>query len=84
MSTKNIALDDKVYHKLAQLKGSSESFSKAINRLIDRVVSVHTGDDILKRLHDGPDPLSEEDFKRMKSVIEQNRRTETWELHDLS
>jgi len=45
MSTKTIALDLHVYKKLAKLKSESESFSKIIDNLIDKVTTAHTGAD---------------------------------------
>ena len=37
MSSKTIAVDTRVYEKLSGVKREGESFSKAINRLIDQV-----------------------------------------------
>ncbi len=83
MSTKNIALNSKVYSKLAQFKEESESFSKAIDRLLSRMESDHTGADILKQLA-GLSPLSKRDSETMLRLVEHNRKSETWESHDLS
>ncbi len=83
MSTKNIALNSKVYSRLAQLKNESESFSKTIERLLARLESDHTGADILKQLT-GFSPLSELESDTMLKQVAQNRKSETWESHDLS
>ena len=82
MSTKTIAVDARVYDKLASVKREGESFSKAIDRLIDQVGAAHTGGDILRVLAELP-PLSNEDAAVMLSVVAENRRTETWDKHDL-
>ncbi len=83
MSTKNIALNSKVYSKLAQHKDESESFSKTIERLLSRLESDHTGADILQQLA-GFSPLSEGESDTMLKRVAQNRKSETWESHDLS
>ena len=84
MSTKNIALNDEVYRKLARFKDESESFSKAVDRLIDCVATAHTGSDISQRLQDAPAALLDEEYNRMKKVVESNRQLEDWSLHDMS
>ena len=83
MSTKTIALDSGVYEKLARLKGESQSFSKLIAHLVDRVVTAHTVADVLAQLDRLP-PLSETDAAAMTRVVRENRDTEAWPLHDLS
>jgi predicted CopG family antitoxin len=82
MSTKTIAVDARVYDKLASVKREGESFSKAIERLIDEVGAACTGRDILRLLAELP-PLPEEDAEVMLSVVADNRRSETWDEHDL-
>jgi len=82
MSTKNIALDSEVYRRLAHFKQESESFSRAVSRLLQQAELVHTGAEILARLRDLP-PLSSTDAEAMLESIEQGRRTERWDLHDL-
>ena len=82
MSTKTIAVDTRVYDKLASVKREGESFSKAIDRLIDEVGDASTGRDILRGLSAVP-PLSAEDAKRMLAVVAENRENEPWAEHDL-
>ena len=83
MSTKTIALDSGVYDRLADLKHRSESFSKVINRLIDRVVTAHTAADVLAHL-DAQPSLSDADADTMARLVRENRDTESWPSHDLS
>jgi predicted CopG family antitoxin len=82
MSTKNIALDSKVYAKLAQLKQESESFSKAINRIIKQAKETNTGRDILSRLSE-VSALGEDEAKSMLKLIDENRTDEDWRDYDL-
>ena len=82
MSTKTIAVDAGVYKKLAGVKREGESFSKAIDRLIDQVGAAHTGRDILRGLA-RVEPLSYGDAEVMLSVVAENREDETWDDHDL-
>jgi predicted CopG family antitoxin len=82
MSTKTIAVDTRVYEKLAGAKREGESFSKTIDRLIDQVGAAHTGRDILKWLS-GVTRLSYDDAAAMLSVVAENRENETWDEHDL-
>jgi len=84
MSTKTIAVDARVYRKLAGLKQESESFSRLLDRLAEKVARDHTGNDILRRLGHGPPTLTAAEAEAMGSVVEQNRRAEKWEVHDLS
>lgn len=82
MSTKTIAVDSRVYERLAQAKREGESFSKAIDRLLEDVGSAHTGREILRSLQQIP-PLPEKDAETMLAVIEENRAGEAWDRHDL-
>ena len=84
MSTKTIAVDLRVYQKLARIKGEGESFSKAIERLADRHLIAHTGADVTAALADAPAPLTSREAEAMLSVVEDARQTEKWRLHDLS
>lgn len=84
MSTKTIALDSKVYEKLAHIKNESESFSKLIDRLVEQKITSHTGAAILASLQKNSTSLTEEEAATMKTLVEQNRRNEKWERHDLS
>ena len=82
MSTKNIALDSRVYQKLARLKRESESFSKAIDRIITQAAKANTGREILTRLSE-ISPLGDEDGDKMQELIERARIEEEWPEHDL-
>ena len=82
MSTKNIALDSRVYARLARFRQESESFSKAIARLLDRVEDSHTGRDVLARLAEMPG-ITDDEADRMLEIVEEARRDEGWEPHDL-
>ena len=82
MSTKTIAVDTGVYEKLSGVKREGESFSRAIDRLIDQVGAAHTGRDILQGLSDVKQ-LSCDDAEVMLSVVAENRENETWDDHDL-
>ena len=82
MSSKTIAVDTRVYEKLAGVKREGESFSKAIDRLIEQGGSAHTGRDILQGLA-GVEQLSYDDAEAMLSVVAENRENETWDDHDL-
>lgn len=81
MATKNIALDFEVYQRLAKYKRESESFSKAVKRMLEMIDRHHTGRDILLTLDRIPD-LSAEDARTMREVVEENRR-ESWDSDDL-
>lgn len=47
MSTKTIAVDSRVYERLAAARREGESFSKAIDRLLQEAAAFHTGGAIL-------------------------------------
>jgi len=83
MSTKTVALDAKVYTKLALLKRESESFSRLIDRLIDATVTSRTVSAVLSSLDDLP-PLSEEDAQSMEKIVQSNREEEDWSVHAVS
>ncbi len=82
MSTRTIAVDSEVYDRLAGVKRKGESFSKAIDRLLDEVSAAHTGGDILRGLGELP-ALAEEDARTMLAVVAEDRRSEAWAAHDL-
>ncbi len=82
MSTKTIALDSRIYTRLAQHKRESESFSKAIDRILQHLEGDHTGRDILGRLQEMPS-LSAQDARALLKEIAESRRLELWEGHDL-
>jgi predicted CopG family antitoxin len=82
MSTKNIAVDSKVYDRLAAAKREGESFSKTIDRLLSQVEAAHTGADIIGGLGAFA-PLSNQEAEAFLAVIAENRSTETWDERDL-
>jgi predicted CopG family antitoxin len=82
MSTKTIAVNSRVYDRLAAEKREGESFSKALDRLLDAVESAHTGRDILKQL-DEMQALTQKDAEAMLAVVTENRECESWAEHDL-
>ena len=82
MSTKTIAVDSRVYERLASVKREGESFSKVIDRLITEVGTAHTGGHILLALTELP-ALSVEDSEAFMQVVDENRRDEVWERRDL-
>lgn len=82
MSTKKIALDSQVYSRLAAFKRESESFSKAVARLLDEVQDSHTGRDVRATLATMPG-LSPDEAEAMEKVVEDARRAERWKPHDL-
>jgi len=84
MSTKTIAVDREVYMRLAGIKGEGESFSRALDRLLDYHLKAHTGADILTRLKSAPAPLSDAEADAMEHVVRLARESEAWGLHDLS
>lgn len=82
MSTKTIAVESRVYERLARAKREGESFSKAIDRLLREVGTAHTGRQILRAIEQLP-PLAAADAAVMLGVVEENRASEAWERHDL-
>jgi predicted CopG family antitoxin len=82
MSIKTVALDSRVYDRLAAEKREGESFSKLIDRLLTEVGAAHTGGDILRGLEAMP-VLSEADADTMLKVIAEDRDDEEWVEHDL-
>jgi predicted CopG family antitoxin len=82
MSTKTIAVDSRVYKRLAEARREGESFSKAIDRLLREAAAVHTGGDILGKLAQ-IDPLSAEEAEALLAVVAENRADEEWDDRDL-
>lgn len=82
MSTKTIAVDKRVYDRLATAKREGESFSKVIDRLLTEIGAAHTGQDILEGLENVA-PLSPEDSEAFLEVVAENRLNEAWTEHDL-
>jgi len=81
MSTKTIAVDARVYDRLAAMKREGESFSKLIDRLLTEVRAAHTGRDILRGL-EASSPLSREDAETFLEIVAQNREREAWDERD--
>ena len=82
MSIKTIAVDSRVYERLAAAKLEGESFSKVIDRLLARAASAHTGADILRELPGLPS-LGSEDAQVFLDVVAESRASEPWSLSDL-
>ncbi len=82
MSTKTIALDSRVYERLAMVKTEGESFSKVIDRLLTEVRLAHSGNDILRGLANVAS-LPEGDSEKFLKVVTENRVGEEWERRDL-
>ena len=82
MSTKTIALDSRVYDRLASIKMEGESFSKVIDRLLTEVRAAHSGGDVLDGLRNVP-ALPEADAKTFLEAVAKNRDGEDWKLRDL-
>ena len=83
MATKTIAVEDRVYSRLARLKQESESFSKLLDRLVDAAHGSHTVAGVLAQLDRQP-ALPAKDAAALKRVVRENRQTEQWPVHDLS
>ena len=71
-----------LYERLAAEKREGESFSKAINRLLEEVGAAHTGGDIVRGL-EAISALDDQHAEIMLAVIRENRESEVWEEHDL-
>ena len=82
MSTKTIAVDTRVYERLAAAKKEGESFSKAIDRMLKQIEAASTGRDVLRGLEAMP-PLSVEDSRVFLEVVAENRAGTDWEERDL-
>ena len=75
MNRKTIAVDSIVYEKLVRLKRKGESFSRVINRLIDRHLRSYTGADILAGFSEAPCQLSASEAAIMERVIQRARNS---------
>jgi len=82
MGTKTIAVDTRVYERLAEAKREGESFSEVIDRLLTEVGEAHTGTEILSGV-ETLSPLSTEDAEVFLGVVSGNRAGEDWEQRDL-
>lgn len=82
MSIKTIAVDSRVYERLAAEKKEGESFSKLLDRLLTRAANAHTGMDILRALPGLP-ALSAEDAQVFLAIVAETRAHEDWEHRDL-
>ncbi|MGH3440765.1 MAG: antitoxin VapB family protein [Nitriliruptorales bacterium] len=78
MSTKTIAVDSRVYERLASAKREGESFSRTIDRLLTQLGAAHTGSEILREL-DGVPPLTQDDADAFLRVVDEARRDEDWD-----
>ena len=81
MSTKTIAVDSRVYDRLAAAKKEGESFSRTIDRLLVEVGTYHTGSEILRGLGNVK-PLTEDDSEVFLEIIAENRSSEAWDVRD--
>ena len=82
MSTKTIAVDTRVYERLAASRKDGESFSRAIDRLLADAEAAHTGGDILRRL-EHVTALSPANADAFLAIVADNRSDERWDPHDL-
>jgi len=82
MSTKTIAVDSRVYARLAAHKREGESFSTLLDRLLTEAAAAHTGSDILRGLS-AVARLSPDDARTFLKVVAENRKGERWEKRDL-
>jgi predicted CopG family antitoxin len=82
MGIKTIAVDTRIYERLAEAKREGESFSEVIDRLLTEVGEAHTGKEILSGVETLA-PLSTEDAEVFLGVVAGNRAGEDWEQRDL-
>lgn len=82
MSTKTIAVNTRVYDRLAAVKRRDESFSRVIDRLLTEVGAAHSGSDILRGLATVAS-LSRQDAESFLEVVAENRTSERWDVRDL-
>lgn len=82
MSTRTIAVDSKVYDRLAAAKREGESFSKVIGRLLSTAAGAHTGDAIQRELGALP-ALSPGEAEAFYAAVTENRASESWDSSDL-
>lgn len=78
MSTRTIAVELRVYQKLSRIKGEGESFSRVIERLVDRHLVTNTGLDVIAALADAPSPLTDSEADAMLGVVDGARRSGVW------
>lgn len=72
MGTKNISVDARVYERLVRVKREGESFSRAIERLLDEIRDSHSGSKIVHNL-ESISSLSEEDSHVFHDVVAEDR-----------
>lgn len=77
MGTRTIAVDSKVYARLAAAKNEGESFSRAIDRLLDSEADRFSGADVLRKL-DAIVPLTDAEAAVFVQVVDDARREEEW------
>ena len=84
MSTKTIALETRVYEKLAGLKKGSESFTKVIDRLIEGNRARTIGEILEELRRSNFDELTHSEAGLMERVRRENRIEEVGRPVDLS
>lgn len=81
MSTKTIAVDSRIYEKLARQKREGESFTRTIDRLVDSQSGTGTCADAVRQaatVWAGKRSLS--GAKKMEAVVRSNRRRANWSV----
>lgn len=78
-----MAEDSGVYARLAAARLESESFCKAIDRILGQAGSKGTGQEILKGLGKLSE-LSDDDAQQILRRVAESRDEEEWQKHDLS
>ena len=85
MSTKTIALETKVYEKLARKKRDGESFTKTIDRLVEADSSHGTCEEAVREAaaiwKEAP---TKAEVETMERVIKANRTKVDWSVETLS
>lgn len=85
MSTKTIALETRVYEKLARSKHDGESFTKTIDRLMEADAGRGTCADAVREASaiwkQAPGPS---EVEAVEQVIKGNRETAGWDVETLS
>ena len=83
MSTKTIAVEDQVYRKLAGQKREGESFTKAIDRLVEsRRGSRTCADAVAQAAEIWRKKPSAAEAKAMEAVVRANRKRVNWSVRE--